>query len=121
MTAIARIASIVGTLATLSSGAMAQLDQPASLELSRAYQAELLADAAMRTSELQGNSAGYNNGKFSITDGGANTLNIGGYIQARYLMNFRDDQPNNEDFTEGFQLRRTRMIFSGTVWDKQLY
>src|SRR5262245_29965327 len=111
MTANARsIASIVGTTAALSTSALAQLDQPATLELSRAYQAELLSDAATRTSELQGASSGYNNGKFSITDGGNNTLNIGGYIQARYLMNFRDGQPNNEDFTEGFQLRRTRLI-----------
>src|SRR5262245_220152 len=110
----------VGSLAVLSPVALAQLDTPASFEFSRAYQAELLSDAATRTSELQGASSGYNNGKFSITDGGANTLNIGGYIQARYLMNFRGGQANNEDFTEGFQLRRARMIFSGTIWDKHL-
>jgi hypothetical protein len=116
---IRSIASIIGT-AALASSALAQLDQPATLELSRAYQAELLADAATRTSELQAASSGYNNGKFSITDGGANTLNIGGYIQLRYLMNFRDDQPNSEDFTNGFQLRRTRLIVSGTIWDKHL-
>src|SRR5262245_31260684 len=104
MTTTIRSLVSVGTVA-LASHALAQFDQPASLELSRAYQAELLADAATRTSGLQGASSGYNNGKFSITDGGANTLNIGGYVQARYLMNFRDDQPNNEDFTNGFQIR----------------
>jgi hypothetical protein len=111
----------VGTVTAISALAQAQLDAPATLDGSRAYQAELLADAAARTSLLaDAGASGYNGSKFSISDGGNNTLNIGGYIQTRYLMNFRDGQPNNEDFTNGFQMRRTRLIFGGTIWDKHL-
>jgi hypothetical protein len=111
----------VGTIASINSLSFAQLDTPATLDSSRAYQAELLADAASRTSLLADSGGpGYNSGKFSISDGGNNTLNIGGYIQTRYLMNFRDGQPSHENFTNGFQMRRTRLIFSGTVWDKHL-
>jgi hypothetical protein len=101
--------------------ANAQADAQAT-DTSRAFQAELIADAASHTSMAAdaGSGAGWANGKFFITDGGANTLNIDGYIQTRYLMNFRKDQPSHQDFTEGFQMRRTRLIFGGTIWDKHL-
>jgi hypothetical protein len=88
----------------------------------RAYEAELISNAAARASFLQdapSPAAGWAKGKFFMTDGGANTLNVGGFSQTRYLAVFRDNQPDDtNDFTHGFQQRRTRINASGSVWDK---
>jgi hypothetical protein len=41
---------------------------------------------------------------------------IGGRVQFRYYANYRDEQPDDaEDWTTGFQLRRTRVNFRGTL------
>jgi len=98
---------------------LAQVDD---LSAARAYEAELLADASSRTSLLAAAAGGgWEKGKFFIGDGEANTMNIGGTLQTRYLVNIRDEAAGDpEDFTSGFQVRRTRLRVSGTVWDKNL-
>ncbi len=114
-----------GAIATISNAALAQQAESSTLTTTdRSYQAELIADAASHTSLLDGDAAGassgFKNGKFYITDGGANTLNFEGFTQFRYIVDVRKDQPNNGDVTDGFQARRTRLIFNGTVFDKNL-
>lgn len=65
--------------------------------------------------------AGYQNGRATISDGGANKLVIGGWAQFRYLANFRDGSTNSDDdFTTGFETKRTRLNAGGTIWDKNL-
>lgn len=124
-----RLVSIVAaagaafSVPALAAGDLKLGETMASTDLGRAYEAELVADAATHASLLADGDApatsGWAKGKFFI-GGGDNTLNIDGFIQARYLMNFRDNQPGNGDFTEGFQMRRTRIIFGGTIWSKAL-
>ncbi|MDX2131935.1 MAG: porin [Planctomycetota bacterium] len=79
-------------------------------------------DAAWRTSRLADEGGGWDKGRFFITDGGANRLNIGGFMQFRFLSNWRDEgtTPDPADFTQGFQMRRARLSLSGTVWSKDL-
>lgn len=118
MNRFALFAALAGGLA-----AAPALAQSEGFDLEGAYHAELLADAGARASLLDGDtvpaSSGWANGRFFMGSGD-NVLNIGGFVQTRYLANFRDDQPDNNDFTHGFQLRRTRLIASGNVWDKRL-
>ncbi len=90
------------------------------LDVERAYAAELQADAANRSSLLQG--AGQGSG-FSITSGdGASTLNINALFQFRYVANFRDSGNSDDggligdnDFTHGFEAPRVRIDFSGNL------
>jgi len=73
---------IAGTAASIASA-------QSSLDIERAYAAELSADAAERSSLLQGSGEGSG---FSLTSGdGASTLNINAFFQFRYVANFRDD------------------------------
>lgn len=110
---------LVATLAGLCASGAAR----AQTDLSRAYQAELLADAEGRLN-LQGaaGAAGWEKGKFYISDAtGDNTLNIGGSEQFRYEANFRRDVPaGDEDFTHGFENRRTRLRAYGSIFEKPL-
>ncbi len=65
--------------------------------------------------------AGYQGGKATISDGADNKLSIGGWAQFRYEMNFRDGSANSDDdFTHGFETRKTRLNAGGTIWDKNL-
>jgi hypothetical protein len=82
--------------------------------------AALLADASQRPS-LAG-SSGHDGKNFFIADEeGVNRLTIDGYLQARYYANTRDEAPGgDEDFTGGFQMRRTRIGAAGTVFSKDL-
>lgn len=92
-----------------------------SLDLDRAYSAELNADAAARTSQLQGGTAG-NDGFFYISDGSGNyRLNMSGLIQFRYSADFRDDQAANgnggtdDDTTIGFSVPRLQLRWHGNI------
>lgn len=92
------------------------------LDLERAYSGELLADAANRTSLLQG--AGEGSG-FTLTSGdGASTLSINSLFQFRYVANFRDDNNTgvgaDNDFTHGFEIPRARIDFSGNLINDNL-
>ncbi|MBI1190320.1 MAG: hypothetical protein GC200_06525 [Tepidisphaera sp.] len=91
-----------------------------SLDLSRAYEAELRADAVARESLLGESSCGYDDGKFTISDGGNNTLRLGGVIQTRWEANFRQGAGSPDNFTNGFSLRRARLDATGTIFDKRL-
>ena len=109
------------TLAALASltPAEARVDLAPVADGGQAYAAELAGDAAGRTSLLaDGGSSGFVKGKFTLSDGGANTLMIGGFIQSRYQANFRDTGNSDSDYTGGFQVNRARLRFNGSVWDK---
>lgn len=91
------------------------------LDYDRAYSAELNADAAARTSQLQGGTAG-NDGFFYISDGSGNyRLNMSGLIQFRYSADFRDDQATNanggtdDDTTIGFSVPRLKLRWHGNI------
>jgi hypothetical protein len=95
------------------------------LDTQSAYQAELRADAASRTSWAEGGAgAGFVNNRFSLYDADKDNLFwIGGQLQFRYTANFRrnDSAPEaHDEFTHGFSERRTRLRFGGNVWDKNL-
>lgn len=94
-----------------ASGALAQSDA------GKAYSAELSADAVTKTQYFA-----KANG-FTITDG-TNKLRVSGFTQFRYNLNFRDDPSgtvgHDSGFTNGFELPRTRVIFSGNVLDPNL-
>ena len=92
------------------------------LDLERAYSAELLADAANRSSLLQG--AGEGSG-FTITSGdGASTLTTNALFQFRHVFNFRDDSNagvgDDNDFTHGFEIPRARIDWSGNLINDNL-
>ena len=84
----------------------------------RASVAETLSDAETRSSLLAGADSGHD-GKFYIA-GDDFRLNIRGYMEFRYDLDFRDSSVNADDFTHGFQDTRTKLILEGTVnkaWD----
>jgi hypothetical protein len=110
--------------AALSIGAQA-LAQNANLDQSRAFQAELVADAGNRASLLQGGVGGNATyaGTFSIADAtGNNRLNIGGTELFRYTASFRSSSAvgSIDDTTLGFSTPVTRLRFWGNIWDKAL-
>ena len=98
---------------------MAQQSTASSDEV-RAIVAETMNDAESRSSLLAGGDAGHD-GRFFIAGDGFR-LNIGGFTQFRYDMNFRDKNnvpagvPNaNDDFVHGFQLTRAKVDFNGEL------
>ncbi|GMV27697.1 MAG: hypothetical protein AMXMBFR58_37280 [Phycisphaerae bacterium] len=90
-----------------------------SIDVQRAQQAELSADAVARSMSMT-----KANG-FTISDG-ENKLRVGGWAQFRYLMNWRDDPgpdangDHDSGFTNGFELARTRLNVAGNVLDPNL-
>jgi hypothetical protein len=113
---------VAGAALSIGAQALAQTSQ----DQNRAYAAELTADAGNRTSLLAaGAGAGRNNGMFFISDGGDNTLNIGGTLQFRYMADFRNKgglpaPANDNKFTHGFQYNDVRLNAGGTVASKDL-
>jgi hypothetical protein len=81
----------------------------------RAYAAELKADALNKSSALESNGIG------SLAEGDSK-VNLGGFTQFRYYMNFRDDpgngSPHDSGFTNGFEAPRTRLQATGNVLSK---
>lgn len=105
-------------LATIASA------QDPSVDQSRAELANMKADAANRTSLLAaGADGGHDEKGFYMADGDNYRLNVGGQIQFRYNMNFRDDDSagDDDDFTHGFQTRRTKLEFWGNVINPNLH
>lgn len=96
----------------------------------RAMVAEMQADANTRSSLLQsGGNAGHD-GHFFLSDSEGNfRLNVSGQVQFRYVANFGDmNNPTQlaagavaDDFTSGFQTRRTKLAFSGNVISKDIF
>lgn len=117
----------------LPSGAMAEMTR----DEVRATVAEMMADAETRSSLLQsGGTAGHDDGGFFLGSSDGNfRLNVGGQIQFRYYLNFRDDNAGvdrngdgvingddaEDDFESGFQTRRTKLIFDGHIFDPNLF
>lgn len=99
--------------------------QNAALERERAYAAQLMADAAARSSLADdAGVSGFRDGRFYISDGtGANSLGISGAIQFRYNAAFRSDDPpltSDQNFTHGFSLPLTRLRGNGSIWSRDL-
>jgi len=97
-----------------------------SLDQTREYAAEVLADAQQRTS-LLGSSAHHANFGLTSADG-TSTLNISGAHQARYTFTFRDDNNGAQDEIEtGFSNGHTLVQLDGSVvspdttYELQLY
>ncbi len=78
----------------------------------RAVVAEMLSDAENRTSLLA--DAGHDAKGFMISGEGF-TLRVGGQIQFRYVLNFRDEDSTSNEFEPGFQTRRTKLWFGGNI------
>jgi len=78
---------------------------------------DVLADADTRASLLgSGMTAGWDNGfKIGSADGNY-ALRIAGRHQFRYVYNYQDNSPT-DDHRSGFENRRTRLTFSGHVFD----
>ncbi len=103
----------------------------------RALVAEMLADSETRSSLLQSGGTAGHDGKFFLASPDGNfRLNVGGQVQFRYTANFRDDDgmigfdddddgiidrsERVDDFEGGFQTRRTKLTFSGHVYEPEL-
>lgn len=86
-----------------------------SVDQTREYAAEVMADAQQRTS-LLGSAAG-SNAQFGVTSAdGTSTLNWSGWFQTTYTVSIMDDNGGaDDDFESGFQTPDTRLIFDGTV------
>lgn len=111
-----RLVLLTGAALGLCAGGAAQA--ATSTDEVRAIVAEMMADAETRSSLLAGGDAGHD-GKFFIAGDGFR-LNIGGQVQFRYVLGFRDDENPNDDFSNGFQTRRTKLDFNGAInrnWD----
>lgn len=116
--------------AATSLGGAAFADAPASSNADevRALVAEMLADAETRTSLLQGGMGGHD-GRFYLSSADGNfRLETYGQIQFRYILNMRDDSGDfnadgiaDDDFTTGFQTRRTKVGFKGHVFGPDLF
>ncbi len=107
----------VAALSCLMAGAFAseiraQQEEPDPLLTTR--QADLFADAERR-SLLRANQAGHDGRFFIQSDDGTKRLNIGGYAQIRYYANLVEETPTQDPFESGFQIERTRLVFSGQV------
>lgn len=109
--------NVLVALAGLAMSGVAFAQDPANQD--RAYAAEMMADAQTRTSLLQAGGSGHD-GAFYLSDGAGNyRLNIGGFTQFRYYMNWRDGDVqgggHDSGYTGGFEATRTDLIFSGNV------
>ncbi len=126
-----------GAAVTLSGANVARAESQALAGASedevRALVAEMISDAETRTSLLQsGGGAGHDGKFFLASPDGAFRLNVGGQVQFRYALIFRDDgafdtdgdgveDTTVDDFESGFQTRRTKLIFDGHVFEPELF
>jgi hypothetical protein len=109
---------LAGAALSLTGVSAATAQTTASTDEVRAVVAEMLADAETRSSLLAGGDAGHD-GRFFIAGDGFR-LNVGGLLQFRYVLNYRDDSDiapgsKNDDFTHGFQQARTLIDFNGEL------
>lgn len=114
---------LAGSILSLAAPAMA--DQTAvSRDEVRAIVAEMLSDAETRSSLLQGGgTAGHDDrGFFLASSDGNYRLNVGGFVQMRYIASFRDDEGadgtgtgQNNEFQPGFAIQRARLEFTGNI------
>lgn len=107
-------------LAGLTFGGVAVAGSPETTDGSRAYAAEMKADAALRTSNLAGSNSG-----LLLAEGGDTSVKLGGFAQFRYINNFRDNPANgtsghDSGYTNGFEATRTRLEVTGNIMSKAL-
>ena len=112
-----RFVLLAGAALSLGSVNAALAQQSTSPDEVRAVVAEMLSDAESRSSLLA--DAGHDSKGFMISGEGF-TLRVGGQLQFRYLMNFRDDDNTvgarpGDDFEPGFQTARTRLGARGNI------
>jgi len=134
----AKMNLLAGAVVGLGGAPFAVADGPAQSEGAsadeiRAMVAEMLSDAETRTSLLQSGGTAGHDGNFFISSPDNNfRLEVSGQIQFRYVINTLDDEEfedpdnpgeffNNDDFTPGFQARRTKLTFEGHVFDPDLF
>lgn len=77
--------------------------------------------AELRAATAAGPASGHDGSAFFVgSEDGAYKLKVGGQIQFRYVLNYRDEPTNtDEDVTNGFQTRRTRLEFAGNAFGKE--
>lgn len=111
----------LGSLSLLAFGpAPVALASEPTVDEVRAIVSEMLADAQTRTSLQSSASTGGHDGRFFLASpGGDFRLNLGGYMQFRYMANFGDDLNGvtDNDDERGFKFQRTRLIFGGSLYD----
>lgn len=116
----ARLATLLSVLSAGFAAGQATTDQPEAGTqpdpLIPTRQSDLFADAERR-SLLQANNAGHDGRFFIQSPDGSKRLNIGGYAQFRFYANVVDETPTQDPFESGFQMERTRLVFSGQVAD----
>lgn len=115
------LAAVLGTLAFTTPDAAAAHDAAMSADEVRAVVARMLADADTRTS-LQGSAvAGHNGSRFFLSsEDGDFMLKLYGAIQFRYVAGFRESDSAGDEFDGGFEVTRTRLGFSGHVYDPSI-
>lgn len=79
---------------------------------SRAYSAELLADAEEHSSLLQAGSSGYDDAFYIQSSDGNFRMDIDAIAQFRYNFNLLDESAG-DDVVNGFQFARARLNFEG--------
>jgi len=119
------------TLAILATAGVAPVALPATPTVRndeiRAMVAEMLSDAQTRSSLLQsGSTAGHDGHFFLASPDGNFKMEISGQVQFRYNLVFRDQGPDSagapiDDFTPGFQTRRTKLGFKGHIYSPNLF
>lgn len=118
-----KIALMLLAGATVSTVALAD-DNAMSRDEVRGMVSEMLADAQTRTSLLQGGGmAGYDGGFVIGSADGNWKTKVNGLIQFRYIANFRDNDKiaaGDDDLSNGFQLRKVRVTFSGNAVNPNL-
>lgn len=118
-----KIALMLLAGATVSTAALAD-NTAMSRDEVRGMVSEMLADAETRSSLLQGGGmSGYDKGFIIGSADGNWKMKINGLIQFRYIANFRDQDDiaaGDDDFSNGFQLRKTRLTFSGNAVNPNL-
>lgn len=116
--AIAQVASI--TLAPTA--ARAQLDADASDAHIRAIVAQTLADAQTRSTLLpNARHAGWDDGFAIRSADGVFTLKLSGQMQFRAnLVALPGAERYTDDFVAGFQTRRTKLFFAGSIFKEKI-
>lgn len=89
----------------------------------RALIRQVLADAEMRSSLLASAGAGHDTRFFLADEAGHFRLSIGGQLQFRCNLNFRDgdDAAGTDDFESGFNQPRVRLFADGHVHSPRLF
>ncbi|MFT3687090.1 MAG: porin [Phycisphaerales bacterium] len=117
-----KIALMLLAGATVSTAALAD-NTAMSRDEVRSMVSEMLSDAQTRSSLLQGGGmAGYDGGFVIGSADGNWKVKMNGLIQFRYIADFRDDDDASvdDDFVNGFQLRKARITFSGNAVNPNL-